>query len=200
MLAPQTYTTEKLEDHLQSAPGYALLKKWKTWRGSALAPRRSQVRIEDLGEALPFVVMVEFTSPEECLFLLVGSGLISLQGMEYTGMNYYDMATPDERGLRMRRLHKLEGQPCGSYSIQPGTSSEGAYLSTELTVLPVFPDEPGGTLRCLCVSAPLVTVSHQSPVQDSQVIRVAQEFRYIDIGAGLPDENAELFCHSPLSL
>ena len=200
LLAPQTYTTEKLEDHLQSAPARALLKKWTDWRGTEIAPKRSQILIEELGEALPHVVMVEFTSPEKCRFLLAGSGLVNLQGLDFTGLNFYDMAAPDERDLRMRRLHEAENQPCGTYSIQPGTSSEGAYLSTELTAFPIFPDEPGGAMRCLCVSVPLVTVSHQSPVQDSQIIRIAEEFRYIDIGAGVPDETAELFCHPPLSL
>lgn len=200
MLAPQTYTTEKLEDHLQSAPARALLKKWSEWRGTKIAPKRSQIFIEELGEALPQVVMVEFTSPEECHFLLAGSGLVHLQGLEFTGQNFYDMALPEERELRMLRLQGLEQQPCGSYSVQPGTLSQGAAVYTELLALPILPDTAGEALRVLAVSTPLSDPLHQTPVQENQVIRVAEEFRYIDIGAGLPDEDARLLCQRPLSL
>lgn len=108
----RTATTDKLESHLRSTPATALLRKWTQWRGAEIAPKRSQVLIEELGEALPQVVMVEFTSPEECHFLLVGSGLVHLQGLELTGQNFYDMALPEERELRMRRLRALEQQPC----------------------------------------------------------------------------------------
>lgn len=197
--SPNT-TVEKLEAHLRSAPGHALLEKWLEWRGAQLAPKRSQVRIEDLGKALPFVILAEFTSPDELKFLLVGSELIRIQGVEFTGMNFYEMAQPDERDLRQRRLHTLEQQPCGSYSIQPGTLLQGAYLSTELLALPILPDEPDGSMRCLCVSVPLGNGRHQTPVEDSQIIRTAEEFRYIDIGAGLPEEDARLFCQPPLSI
>lgn len=200
MLASPNCTTERLERHLRSEPGHALLKIWKEWRGTKIAPTRSQIRVEGLGKALPFVAMAEFVSPEEFRFLLVGSELIRIQGIEYTGMNYYDMAQPDERKLRMRRLQKYEEQPCGSYSVQPGTSSQGAILSSELLALPVLPDEPGEALRCLCVSAPLDNGGPLFSLQDSQIIPLAEEFRFLDIGMGLPDEDPELHCQTPLSL
>lgn len=200
MLAAQNYTPEKLENHLHSGPAHALLRKWAEWRGAEIAPKRSQIRIEGLGEALPFVTMGEFVSPEELRFLLVGSELINIQGMELTGMNFYDMAQPDERELRMQRLRWFESQPCGSYSIQPRTLSQGTHLASELLALPVLPDEPDGTLRCLCVSAPLDDGAFRTSLADAQVIRTSDDFRYIDIGAGLPDEDPKLGCQAPLTL
>lgn len=200
MQGSKNRTSERLENHLQSNPASILLEKWIEWRGPELAPKRSQIIIEELGEALPQIVMVEFTSPEECRFLFAGSGLVHLQGLEITGLNFYDLALPEERGLRMRRLQGLAQKPCGSYSIQPGTLSAGGAVRTELLALPVFPDAAGNPLRGIAVSTPLNDPKHQMPVQESRVIRVAEEFRYIDIGAGIPDEDATLDCQTPLTL
>lgn len=200
MQGSKSDTVGNLESHLRSKPASALLKKWTEWRGAEIAPKRSQITIEDLGEALPHIIMVEFTSPEECHFLFAGSDLVLLQGLEITGLNFYDMALPEERELRMRRLQGLEQQPCGSYSIQPGTLSPGTAVNTELLALPILPDQPGAALRGIAVSTPLNATAHLTPIQESRVIRIAEEFRFIDIGAGLPDEDARLFCQAPLSL
>lgn len=116
---------KRAQEHIRSSLCLEALDTWLGWRGAGNAPKRSEMLTESFGKALPYINVLEFVSATECLFQFVGSTLVDVQGLDFTGRNFYDLTPKEGRELRMQRMHEVERRPCGTLSIIPGKLSRG---------------------------------------------------------------------------
>jgi hypothetical protein len=191
---------EKLEGHLRSDQSRVFLDVWKAWRGSETAPRRSQAPIEDLGKVLPYTVVLEFVSELECLFQFTGSNIVELAGEDQTGTNFFEVLPPEHREVRIARNLLLEKHPCGSFFKIETTLKGGAPMLRESLGLPILPDSPDGHFRMIYVNTPLSDTSWQMPIREGIALPLASDYRYVDIGAGVPERTSDLNVKPALSL
>lgn len=191
---------EKLEDHILSEPNRILLDLWKVWRGPEVAPRRSDVRIEDLGAALSYAVELELESDTRNIFRFAGSDIVKLAGQDHTGTNFFDTLPPDQRAIRISRSLKLQEHPCGMLARVQTTLKSGAPMVREVLGLPVLPDRPDGNFCLLNVSYPLDDYEWQTPVREGAKLPLAADFHFVDVGAGVPAGLDEFMAETSLSI
>lgn len=55
-------------------------------------------------------------------------------------------------------------------------------------------------MRALSISVPLNEFKHLTPVVETQTMHIATEFRFIDIGCGVPAPDQSLHCLDPVTL
>lgn len=182
-------TSEKLLDRVLCDQGKMLLEQWEGWRGSNLAPHRSDFNVEDLGPLLPYIIELEFVTDENCTFRFIGSDLVEISGVDQTGANFFDAAPPKDRPLRIARCLELEKYPCGSLAQIPTTLNSGTTMMREALMLPVLPNRETGNFRLIIVSIPLENYRWQTPVREGSMLPLATSFHFIDIGAGVPAYN-----------
>jgi len=175
-------------------------KAWQDWRGSDIVPHRADVRIEDIQRVLPHVSVVEVISEDICKFRIAGTALCEAVGMELTGRNYYDFTTPEVRPQRVARTKHIANLPCGSHFVFPILYRSGNIVPTEVLSLPVLPDDPKAPPQIFTVSMNVET-SHLQGRRDVPLqLPEAQGFRFIDVGAGVPDETLNLSERPAVSL
>lgn len=200
MVMPINRSPEPLEDHFVSKQCKTFLEQWKVWRGANVAPRRDDVRMEDLGDALPKMVEMELVSPTLCHIHFYGSDLVEISGVDLTGKNLFESSPPKQRPLRIARFQEFEKFPCGSLARVKTTMSNDNIMIREMLSLPILPNRDAGNMRLLNVSVPLDDYKWQTPVQEEHVLPVATDFHFIDIGAGAPEESEVHQSDTPLTL
>lgn len=181
-------TTELRTDAARS-----LFAAWKTWRGDALLPSRADMRLSDIVALLPMISVLEIRSPQEIVFRLAGTAITAAVGFELKGMNYLEMTKPEIRPHRSARLLSLARQPCGGLAHNVRAVDDGGSAGIEIMVLPIRPAENDGALQLLSISAltdPGVMLGGDIK---AQLDKVADQFSYLDVGAGVPDGYAQKF-------
>ncbi|MFP6774168.1 MAG: PAS domain-containing protein [Alphaproteobacteria bacterium] len=166
---------------------------WQNWRGSAIAPHRASVRIDDIQRELPYVSVVEVISEDMCKFRIAGTALCEAVGIELTGKNYYDFTTPEARQLRVVRTKQIAGLPCGCHFVFPILYRSGEIIPTEVLSLPVLPDNPDAAPQIFTIAMPMKQTHLMDPHDTPLKMPEAEGFHFIDVGAGVPDDHLKLF-------
>jgi len=167
-----------------------LAEAWASWRDGAVLPRRSAVRLEDLKPVLDKVSLVEVYGPDDMRIRVAGTGLRGFVGFELTGTSYRDITPPEEWPTRSFRVLAMVGQPCGGLSVFDTQFVGGGAAEIELLTLPVA-DDSSGQARFIIAHAGVRTVPLDmiAPPGGRQM-RLADAFRYLDIGRGIPAATA----------
>ncbi|MDP7548835.1 MAG: PAS domain-containing protein [Alphaproteobacteria bacterium] len=173
---------------------------WQDWRGTELIPRRFEVRIEEIVELLPLMTVMEVISPEAATFRLAGTALSEGLGFELTGHNYFDMAPPDTRALRVARTWQVATQPCGSLFLCSIIYQSGRAVPSEVLTLPIWPNEPSVRPHLFAVSMALEETRMEGPASEANQLPIGEGYQFIDIGAGLPDASLDLADLPPATL
>jgi hypothetical protein len=160
---------------------------WLHWRGERLLPRRADVDLNSMRRLLPLVLLIEYHSPDEARIKVAGSRLRDYLGYELTGANYVDLAEPERRPIRRYRNWEIVTRPCGSRLIYDHRMQSGQVMPAEVVSLPLDPDLPGGPRLTLANIAPLSRRTEILEPPMDRRIAVAEEFTFLDIGAGVPD-------------
>ena len=189
-----------LLDDIQTRECRAFANAWQNWRGDNLVPRRASVRIEDISKLLHLVSIVEVISPEIATFRLAGTALCQAMGIELTGLNYFDFATAEARGLRVARTCQVASHPCGSHFLFPIAYRSGRTVPTEVVSFPVWPDEPGTPPQLFAMSMALEDMHLEGPAAEPTQLPLAEGFQFIDIGAGITDDELNLAVREPATL
>lgn len=200
MSSKSAEVSENLIDHINTDQGRVFLELWSDWRGSNLAPRRSDFHVEDLETVLPNVIEFEFVSDTQCIYRFVGSDLVEISGVEQTGTNFFESGHPEDRPLRIARCLELAKYPCGSLARIPSTLNTQTVMIREALMLPVLPDKPTGNIKLVIVSIPLENYRWQTPVLEGSILPIATDFHFIDIGAGVPENSEALKTNIALTL
>jgi len=190
----------QLLDDIQTRECRAFAKAWQNWRGGETVPRRADVRLEDIGRLLQLVSVIEVVSQELARFRIAGTALCEALGFELTGLNFFDFATPEARAPGIARTHQVAGQPCGSHYLLSITYSSGRTVPTEIVSFPVWPDDPSAPPQIFGLSMALEEMRLEGPASESNQLFRGEGFRFIDIGAGVPDPALKLAERPPASL
>lgn len=178
-------TTGLLTDEARS-----LFAAWQTWRGDALLPSRTHMQLSDIVALLPMISVLEIRSPQEVVFRLAGTAITAAAGFELKGMNYLEMTKPEIRPHRSARLLSLVRQPCGGLVHNVRDVDDGGSAGIEIMVLPIRPAENDGALQLLSISALTDPGIMLGGDIKAQLDKVADQFSYLDLGAGVPDGKA----------
>lgn len=176
-------------DYVMTQPCRDFYVAWSSWRGDSLMPHRRDVRLEEIKPLLPSIMVLDALSGSDVSFRLVGTKVVDRLGFDPAGMDYVNMARPEERHVRTYRLGQHLSQPCGSWFIVAHPYANEVFAPTECLVLPVRPggDQPGLQLFAMSEhigEGPLIW----DAIGKAQEMPVAEEFRFVDIGAGVPAE------------
>ncbi len=190
----------QLLDDIHTKECRAFAHAWQAWRGGNLLPKRSDVRIEDIARQLHLVSVVEVVSPEAAIFRLAGTALCNAMGIELTGLNYFDFATPEERGPRIARTLKVVEQPCGSHFVFPIAYSSGRTVRSEVLSFPVQPDDPSAPPQVFGIATALEETTLDRPIAEPNILPLPEGYQFVDIGAGVPGTDSNLADRPPASL
>lgn len=154
-------------------------------RMDCIMPPRSAFNPADIPRLLPNIVIMEWFSPEDCRFRLVGTATVERTGYDPTGVNFFILLPEDVRKVRSRNLNYCLTHPCAATGIQTENYGAGDPAYVEVTVFP-FKSEDGEQPLAICVATEVVFGKYTMPRSDPQNIPEWKRHRFIDIGAGLP--------------
>ncbi|HKX07716.1 MAG TPA: PAS domain-containing protein [Stellaceae bacterium] len=129
-----------------------LLDYWRNKLNGRKAPRRWEILPEELGDLLPWVILVDVAgSPPRFRVRLAGTGVVREYGAEMTGLFLDDL---DMGGMRERSLedHRRAVQECrpvvGTFDFK---KDDGRWVTYEWITLPLSAD--GETVNMLLCGA-----------------------------------------------
>ncbi len=129
-----------------------LLDYWRNKLDGRKAPRREEILPEELGDLLPWVILVEVAgSPPRFRVRLAGTGVVREYGAEMTGqfLDDLDMGGARERSLEDHRRAVREcGPVVGSFDFK---KDDGRWVTYEQITLPLSAD--GETVNMLLCGA-----------------------------------------------
>lgn len=166
-----------------------LLDAWLGWRGGATLPCRGDFRIEDIIELLPGITLLEAFSPEEFRFRLAGTSIDQYSGLKLTGTNPLSVTLPEHRELRAKRIWNMANTPCGALlRFRHRYPNSYAELPMEALNLPVRSEDPSGPVQIFTVFSSDRPEREVEPPQNQLATTLPDEFHYVDLGAGAPED------------
>ena len=175
---------------IRTENGRTLLSAWQNWRGAELLPSRENLRLTDVTALMPFLIILEICTPDVFTVRLAGTAISAAIGGELTGKNYLDLTTPDLRPLRSARVWRQAQQPCGSVILNVHGRGLGNEYRMEVLSLPVRPVEASRPLQFLSIVALVDPGALRAHEIETKVAEMADEFAYLDLGAGVPADPA----------
>jgi hypothetical protein len=170
----------------KSEQSVRLVEAWLRWRGERMLPRRIDVKLTEIARILPSIGLLEVLGADAVHIRVAGTGLRDLYGVEITGRNLKDVTAPEDWAERAARYRALGAQPCGSLYTRRDVLPQGRIVIYEGVGLPVDADDSGAKRQVIFCVAPLDRSFSLEPPTDAREIPLATEFRFIDIGAGVP--------------
>lgn len=145
------------------------------------------MQLSEVTKLMPFLTILDVRSREEVIIRLAGTAIFDALGEELTGRNYLDLTTPDVRPIRSARLWLQTRHPCGAVMRNVHNAGTDAEVHLEILSLPIRPLREEEPIQLLSVVGPLGSENLTTDEAHIQVARIAHEFHYVGIGAGVPD-------------
>jgi hypothetical protein len=165
-----------------------LAEAWLRWRGDRMLPQRADVKLSDVARFLPLIGLLEVRGADDVHVRVAGTGLRELYGVEITRLNLKDITAPQDWPQRAARYGAIAAHPCGSLYARRDVLPNGRIVLYEGIALPIDPDTSGALRQVMFSLAPLDKSFAIEPPANARGIPMATEFRFIDIGAGVPAE------------
>jgi len=172
---------------LQSDTCRALVGAWMVWRGDQVIARRQDMRLEDIKTILPFVTLFDVISPQVINIRLASSEQERMSDRPLKGVNVLDITAPEDREVRAQRMWRMAQQPCGGWGGFQHRLNSGLDVTVEALTLPMRPAQAEQPKQLITAMARLVGPDRHDEPQRGPVLNVSQNYRFIDVGAGLPD-------------
>jgi len=184
-----TSLDKNLLDAAREEENRQFIGAWLGWRGQGrLLPRRSDIDLNDIKHLLGRVILLELRGDDEILVRVAGSQLREHSHFEATGKNMRDLTPSDQWPVRRWRISMVAAQPCGARQVNLNSwTSTGQANIFETVTLPIEADDPAKPGLVLSNVA-LQGATSDPPAKDRpQVALMPSEFRFLDLGAGIPD-------------
>ena len=121
------------------------------------------------------------------VFREVGAAIHAAFGRDVTGENFLQMADPQHRATRYRRIKELITHPCGSVRVGEIATPAGATHEIEFLSLPIASDATGLPSEVLTFGGIVGEEAIPSTVSSSDIRNLARQFSFVDIGVGVPE-------------
>ena len=180
-------TLDECADLLSDAPnGLAFLRAWKRWRGEDLVPPTGATKPEELGSALPCMMVLEVQARDKIMIRLAGTRLHDVLGRDVTGENLVDLAAPSQREHRMETYSNYASYPCGVKWSSEVVRASGLSTSVRGLALPVRPPASEDPMR-VYAAFDFAGDLKEFEKHPYYAIPAADDRAYVDIGCGAPD-------------
>jgi hypothetical protein len=163
------------------------IEAWVRWRATGVVPRRSEMELRDIAGSLETIILFDYLGPDEIMLRVAGTRLGELSGIELTGKNYKDLTRPEYWPTRSRRIGAMLARPCGGIMYVRYVMANGRRLRFETVSLPLMADGQS-EVRQLIACNTLVDGDFPPAGVRSQGIPGVEDFAFVDIGAGIPDD------------
>jgi len=169
----------------QSARDFA--RYWLSRRAGLVMPRRRDIDPSEIRGLLPAICVLEVVSPEATVYRLAGTAHRETMGFEPTGRNVVDLVETEHRPVGAWRFWISATQPCGQSAVVKIRFGSGLEDEIEFLLLPVRVDDPHQRPLLIGVIASLHGRQWLNTAGGAGRIAPVQRFRFLDIGAGIPD-------------
>jgi len=165
---------------------------WRSIRGSALVPNRTDFHPSKARRFLPDLVLMEAPSAE-CPTLrirLTGQRFDETIGFDMAGRDHLDFMPQQFHAGVLATARAMIAKPCGLWQITPAHLVSGYALNLEITA---FPLAAVGQERSYLITHVRPTggvMSATLPVHNGLSLDTAVAYQFLDIGAGQPAQAA----------
>lgn len=177
---------DQLMAALRQPDSVQFTEAWLGWRGTRLLPRRSDMVLSDIKRCLRHVMLCEVIGPDNVLVRVSGTRIADSLDFELTGSNYRDRTDPKDWPERSRRFIEMTTRPCAGVMQFRDKLAPDRVNVFETVSLPLEADDPAKPRFILSLNTPLDRDFERYARDDTNVV-AAQDFVYVDIGAGIPE-------------
>lgn len=168
-----------------SKPCGVILDHWQTLRGDRLRPLRSELDPAAFKPFLQNVGIFEVVAPDTTICRLAGTAFHRTLGFELAGRNVAELYGPTLFRAAGYRFQMMALQPCAAMFDLVLRFASGAENPHEIMLLPLEPETPDAPPPLLVGIAPIRAVEWENTAVLPQ-LDPSPNFRFIDIGAGVP--------------
>ena len=166
---------------------------WRSLRRDGLIPHRADFHPAKARHLLRDLVLLE--APAEphpsARIRISGEGFNEAAGRNMAGQDHLDLLAPPYRAAAVATSALMVNTPCGLWQVSPIHLARGYAIHVEMTAFPLAAGD--GKPHCL--------LSHVRPIEgfmpvtlptpNGVAIDTAVTFRFVDIGAGVPQWTAQ---------
>ena len=162
---------------------------WRTLPKDSLVPSRAVFRPERAPRFLRHLLLCEaLPDGQSCIRMrLVGSEFAARVQRDLKGEDYLQYLPQAYHAAAIDSVRQIVHRPCALWQIMPVNYERGFAHHIELTVFPLGPG-PDGKHLMLILTQTILTLVAATPTGDKiMTTDTALTYRYIDLGAGVPD-------------
>lgn len=165
-----------------------LFEAWSALPKRDLVPDRRSFDPMAIARILPVVSLLEQASGDAWRFRLGGTELERRWGRSLTGLDYFSIVSAEMAVAVRREFAAIVEQPCASWSMRCVEYESGRRAGMEALRLPLRARD-GSLGLILSCSGELTGRNIREIDRPRTILRITRQ-RFIDIGAGVPAENA----------
>jgi hypothetical protein len=166
---------------------------WRSLRGGALVPHRADFHPARARHLLRDLVLLEAPADPHprARIRVSGEGFNEAAGQNMAGRDHLELLAPQYRAGAVATSALMVNTPCGLWQVSPIHLARGYAIHLEMTAFPLATDDGGPP--CLLGHVRTVEGFMQAtlPTPNGLTIDTAVTFRFVDIGAGVPEWAAQ---------
>ncbi|MGD0190075.1 MAG: PAS domain-containing protein [Rhizomicrobium sp.] len=160
---------------------------WRSLPRDGRLPHKRDFNPAAVPALLRYFMLVEFRSgPDAALPIrVVGDAIAARIQKDIRGQDYMQFLSPDIVAGALDSARQMFEQPCGLWQITPLHFERGIAVNMEVTAFPLL-GEPAPFIMVLAV--PRDDFLRPEPAAGKAMLAThADEWRFLDVGAGLPE-------------
>lgn len=166
---------------------------WRSLRSADLVPHRADFHPAGARHLLRDMVLLEAPadSRPEARIRISGEGYNEAAGQNMAGRDHLELLAPQYRAGAVATSELMVNTPCGLWQISPIHLARGYAIHLEMTAFPLAAGD--GRPPCLLGHVRPVEgfMAATLPTPHGLAIDTAVTFRFVDIGAGVPEWTAQ---------
>lgn len=139
---------------MKQAVSQTLYAYWNGVRGERLAPSRFEIDPSRIGGILPDTFILERVDSDTARFRLAGTRICEAFGVEFRGVNLFDVFSMNDRATLKRQMESTVRQGAVGVALLNAESQGGLKARFEMTLMPLTHNS-GAVDRLLGALAPL---------------------------------------------
>jgi hypothetical protein len=151
-----------------------------------LLPDRRALDPTLITRLLPSIMILDLTDPPAVRFRLAGTAIVDRYGFNPKGKDFLDLVEEENREQVGQILRLAARHPFAIHSVLNSKFGNGLQVEVEALAFPFRAGERDD-VQMISISQPLEADVRLDERPDSLSQVEASKFRFIDLGAGLPD-------------
>jgi len=156
---------------------------WNSLPKSGFVPDRADFDPLAIHKIMPRILMVEYFSPEDVVFRMVGTGITEDIGFDPTKRSYLSLLEDSAFGAFRSASDAIFSTPCGGHFLVTAQSAKGYLVDFDVLDLPMT--NRAANSNIIVAHLAQVCVRGMVPMGTFRIKEI-QSAGWIDIGAGVP--------------